>query len=133
MGRVPQSWDVTLTDASSGMLEEARAYLENEPRTFAYEVVDAQAIPFDAASFDAVIAVHMLYHVPDQHRALREVRRVLKPEGLFYASTNGRTHMQEIGDLAAHFADGETLEQLRSSHRLNSFRLEDARDAISSF
>ena len=124
LGRVPQSWDITLTDASPGMLEEAKVYLEDEPHTFAYEVVNVQAIPFDDASFDAVIAVHMLYHVPDQPRALREIRRVLKPEGHFYASTNGRTHMQEIGDLAAHFADGETLEQLRASHTLNSFRLE---------
>ena len=131
LGRVPQSWDVTLTDASSGMLEEARAYLENEPRTFAYEVVDAQAIPFDDASFDAVIAVHMLYHVPDQPRALREIRRVLKSDGHFYASTNGRTHMREVGDLAAHFAEGETLEQLRASHTLNSFRLEDGSEMLS--
>ena len=130
LGRVPRSWNVTLTDASPGMLEEARRHLEG-PTTFAYEVVDAQVIPFDDASFDAVIAVHMLYHVPDQPRALREIRRVLKPDGHLYASTNGRTHMQEIGDLAAHFADGETLEQLRSSHRLNSFRLEDGLETLS--
>lgn len=44
--RIPQSWDVTLTDASPGMLAEAKAYLKEEPRTFAYEVVDVQEIPF---------------------------------------------------------------------------------------
>ena len=133
LARIPESWDVTLTDASPGMLEEAEAHLKDEPHTFSYKVVDAQAIPFDDASFDAIIAVHMLYHVPDQHRALAEIRRVLKPNGRFYASTNGRTHMQEIGNLAAHFAEGETLEQLRAAHTLNSFRLEDGLEMLSAY
>lgn len=129
--RISENWNITLTDASPGMLEEASAYLKDEPHTFGYEVVDAQAIPFDEASFDAVIAIHMLYHVPDQHRALAEIRRVLKPGGQFYASTNGRTHMKEIGDLAAHFAEGETLGQIRAAHTLNSFRLEDGLEILS--
>lgn len=129
--RIPKNWNVTLTDTSLGMLGEARAHLRDEPHTFSYEVVDAQAIPFDDASFDAVIAIHMFYHVPDQHRALKEIRRVLKPSGRFYASTNGRTHMQEIGNLAAHFAEGETLGQIRAAHTLNSFRLEDGLEMLS--
>ena len=128
--RIPD-WDVTLTDASPGMIGEAKAYLKDAPRAFSYEVVDVQEIPFADASFDAVVAIHMLYHVPDQPRALAEIRRVLKPGGRFYASTNGRSHMHEIGDLAAHFAEGETLERIRSAHTLNSFRLEDGLEMLS--
>lgn len=131
--RIPQSWDVTLTDASPGMIEAAKGHLKDEPRTFAYGVVDAQEIPFGDASFDAVVAIHTLYHVPDQARALAEIRRVLKPGGRFYASTNGRAHMREVGDLAAHFAEGETLEQIRSAHTLNSFRLEDGLEMLSGY
>ncbi len=131
--RIPQSWDVTLTDASPGMIEEARAHLKDEPYTFAYRVMDVQEIPFADASFDAVVAIHMLYHVPDQHRALSELRRVLKPGGRFYASTNGREHMREVGDLAAHFAEGELLERIRSAHTLNPFRLEDGSEMLSRY
>ncbi len=131
--RIPRSWDVTLTDASPGMIEATKGHLKDEPRTFAYGVVDAQEIPFGDTSFDAVVAIHTLYHVPDQARALAEIRRVLRPGGRFYASTNGRAHMWEVGDLAAHFAEGETLEQIRSAHTLNPFRLEDGLEMLSGY
>jgi ubiquinone/menaquinone biosynthesis C-methylase UbiE len=64
---------------------------------------DAQAIPFPATSSDAILANHMLYHVPDLPRALGEIRRVLKPGGKFYAATNGRDHMRELGELTSEF------------------------------
>lgn len=44
---------------------------------------DAQDLPYDAASFDAVVCNFGLMHIPDQPRALSEVRRVLRPEGVF--------------------------------------------------
>jgi SAM-dependent methyltransferase len=46
------------------------------------------------AEFDAVIANHMLYHVPDRPKALASIRRILKPGGALYAATNGQNHMQ---------------------------------------
>lgn len=130
LGRVPEGWHVTLSDFSAGMIAEAERQLADTGRDFAFRVADAQDLPFEDASFDAVVAVHMLYHVPDQGRALSEVRRVLKPGGRFYASTNSRDHMKEIGDLAAHIADGETLERIRAAHRLGSFRLEDGQEML---
>ena len=95
--RIPESWQITLTDFSPGMLEEARQNLGDE--RFAYQVADIQALPFADASFDAVIANHMLYHVPDLPRAFGEVSRVLKLSGRLYATTFGRAHMRELDDL----------------------------------
>lgn len=95
--RIPADWQITLTDFSPGMLEEARQRL-GEHR-FSYQVADAQALPFADASLDAVIANHMLYHVPDLPQALAEIRRVLKPGGHFYASTIGREHLRELDEL----------------------------------
>ena len=39
-------------------------------------------LPFEADAFDAVLAHAVLYHLPDQHSALLELKRVLKPAGL---------------------------------------------------
>lgn len=85
--KIPPSWDITLSDFSAGMLKDAHHTLSNSGRHFTFQLVDAQEIPFEDAHFDILIANLMLYHVPDLARALAEIQRVLKPDGLFYAAT----------------------------------------------
>lgn len=94
--RIPEQWQITLSDFSPGMLQEAQQNLQDMQRPFTFQQVDAQSIPFENESFDAVIANHMLYHVPDRAKALAEIHRVLKPGGVFYAATNGRNNMHEL-------------------------------------
>jgi SAM-dependent methyltransferase len=94
--RIPEGWDVTLSDFSPGMLQEAQQNLRHSWRPLAFAVIDAQAIPYEDESFDGVIANQMLYHVPDRPQALAEIRRVLRPGGRLYASTNGRAHLREL-------------------------------------
>jgi ubiquinone/menaquinone biosynthesis C-methylase UbiE len=101
--KVPRGWSLILSDMSDGMLRETRTSLAQLGHSFRYIQVDAQAIPFRDASFDAVIANHMLYHVPDIPRALDEVRRVLKPSGTCYAATMGLAHMKELDEFGARF------------------------------
>ncbi|SFS11027.1 class I SAM-dependent methyltransferase [Sphingomonas jatrophae] len=43
--------------------------------------VDLQAIPFPDATFDTIICHNVLEHVPDDHKALTEIARVLRPGG----------------------------------------------------
>jgi SAM-dependent methyltransferase len=62
-------------------------------------------LPFAGGTFDVVIANHMLYHVEERERALREIKRVLRNGGLFFATTNGRDHLRQIKDLAPEGAD----------------------------
>jgi SAM-dependent methyltransferase len=100
---VPHRWRVILTDMSDGMIRETRASLARPGHSFSYAQADAQSIPFRDESFDAVIANHMLYHVPDIARALSEVRRVLKPSGFCYAATMGLAHMRELDELSSRF------------------------------
>jgi SAM-dependent methyltransferase len=96
--RIPPGWEITLSDFSAGMIHQARDTLRQR---FAYAVGDAQAIPFESETFDAVIANFMLYHVPDRPRALAEIHRALKPGGRLFAATNGQDHMRELRELIA--------------------------------
>jgi len=99
--RIPAGWHVTLTDLSSGMVAEARAHIVRPGSSF--RVVDAQQLPFADASLDALVANHMLYHVPDRARALREFVRVLKPSGRLFATTNGENSETEVSALVEAF------------------------------
>jgi ubiquinone/menaquinone biosynthesis C-methylase UbiE len=96
--RIPAGWDITLSDLSSGMLDAAWRNLVVLGRAFQFKEIDAQSIPFADETFDAVIANHMLYHVPDRAKALAEIRRLLKTGGHFFATTVGENHMHEILD-----------------------------------
>jgi ubiquinone/menaquinone biosynthesis C-methylase UbiE len=94
--RIPAGWKVTLTDLSDGMLDAAWRNLVPLGRGFKFEQMDAQFIPYGDKIFDAVIANHMLYHVADREKTLTEIKRVLKDDGRLYATTVGKTHMQEM-------------------------------------
>lgn len=48
---------------------------------FADEQADLQALPYANHTFDWVICSHVLGHVPDEAAAIKEIRRVLKPDG----------------------------------------------------
>lgn len=91
--KLPANCTLTLTDFLEGMVDTVRSKFSNKSNVQVLQA-DIQDIPFDDASFDAVIANHMLYHVPDLDKALSEVKRVLKPGGKFYATTNGNGGMQ---------------------------------------
>jgi SAM-dependent methyltransferase len=62
-------------------------------------VGDVQKLPFPAGQFDCAVAAWMLYHVPDVDRALRELRRVLRPGGRLVAVTNSERTLPELWDL----------------------------------
>lgn len=94
--RLPARLALTLTDLSPGMLAQARARLAGLAPAPVFELADVQSLQFPDASFDAVIANHMLYHVPDRAKAFAEIRRVLRPGGRFTAATYPWTHLLEI-------------------------------------
>lgn len=83
--------DITVSDFSEGMVEHLRHICEG--RNITVQKVDILDIPFEKEAFDLVIANSMLYHVREIRRALSEVRRVLKKDGLFYCSTLGTNGM----------------------------------------
>lgn len=70
---------VTGVDFSSKMVEVAQ---RRYPK-ISFRQADAEQLPFDADSFDAVIANFVVHHLARPERVFREVNRVLKPGGRF--------------------------------------------------
>src|SRR5919198_4193540 len=96
--RIPSGWNITLSDLSSGMVDVAWRNLVVTGRAFQFKEIDAQSIPFENETFDAVIANHMLYHVPERPKAIAEIKRVLKPGGRLFATTIGANHLKEMAN-----------------------------------
>jgi SAM-dependent methyltransferase len=97
---------------------------------FDFQTVDVQSIPFEDAQFDAAIANHMLYHVPNRPKALAEVRRVLKPGGLFFAATNGLKHLPELSELLHPFAPDVDIQR---EFRVDNFSLENGAEQLEAY
>lgn len=87
-------------DRSAGMLQEGKFA---EP-TGLFVQGDAAALPFASESFDRVISISALFHVADWQRALREMRRLVRPGGRVVLSTNGAGAMKRIYDVHAQAA-----------------------------
>ena len=96
---LPDDAVVTLTDLSSGMLREALTRVSPHFDELHGAAVDAGRLPFVDASFDVVLANHMLYHVPEPVRAVRELARVLRRSGTLVAATNGPAHLREVDEI----------------------------------
>lgn len=73
---------VTATDPVAAFVAAARG-ADSADR---YEVAPANALPFEAASFDLVMAYNVLMDVEDVPAAVTEMRRVLRPSGTLFVS-----------------------------------------------
>ncbi len=103
---------LTLTDLSEGMLETATGTVTAIANVEVAETrpCDVQALPFPDAVFDIAVANHMLYHVPDPRRAAAELARVLRPDGILLAATNGPHHLDAIKELSRQVLGWSPLE-----------------------
>ncbi|KIC01288.1 methyltransferase type 11 [Flavobacterium sp. JRM] len=80
--RVGKSGYVLATDISSNILEYAKEIAkQNGLKNIETKVMDGENLTLEDEKFDAVISRVGLIYFPDQHRALKEMLRVLKPGG----------------------------------------------------
>lgn len=99
---------IEATDASPEMIAEAKR--DNRSAKLHFSVQDMFHLPYADESFDVVIVANALHIVPEPEKALAEIRRVLKDDGVLVAPTFthadnsfwGRSkHFHEAGGLSA--------------------------------
>jgi ubiquinone/menaquinone biosynthesis C-methylase UbiE len=100
LDRIPPQSNIVLSDFSAGMLRDSGANLGENSSRFSFCQLDAAVLPFRGSCLDAVVANMMFYHVSDRPASLRDIRRVLRPNGRFYATTTGRQYMRELNGVA---------------------------------
>jgi ubiquinone/menaquinone biosynthesis C-methylase UbiE len=80
-------------DIDAGAIEHAKQMYERENLTF--EIGDAMALMYPDNSFDVAICSQVYEHVPDAGAMMKEIFRVLKPEGVCYFAANNRIMWNE--------------------------------------
>jgi ubiquinone/menaquinone biosynthesis C-methylase UbiE len=72
---------VTSTDYVPALLDGGRRRAEAEGLDIVFEVADAEALPYEAGSFDVVLSTFGVMFAPDHAQAAREMLRVCRPGG----------------------------------------------------
>ena len=95
-------------DSSENFISLAQPVADSFPGVVKFEVGDAQKLPFDSASFDAVTMGFLLLHLPEPEAALAEAFRVLKPGGklAFSVWQEGAPGFSVVLDAIAKHGDG---------------------------
>ena len=92
---------IEATDASPEMIAEAKR--DNRSAKLHFSVQDMFCLPYADGSFDAVIVSNALHIVPQPEKALREIRRVLKDDGVLIAPTFTHSENSFSGKVRAFF------------------------------
>lgn len=116
-------------DLSDGMVAAARA----RHGLGAVAIADAQLLPFADDSFDVVLAMHMLYHVPDRALAVRELARVVRDNGVVVVASNGRNHHRERREVVHRAYLEVTGEEFTRRTVDENFLIEDAPTALGEY
>lgn len=103
--RIPENIKIVLSDLSDGMMRDVKRSIGKKDDRFRFDVMDAHQIHMPDASVDLLIANHVLFYCEDLQQVFREIKRVLKPDGIFICSTYSGSHMKEISELVKEFDD----------------------------
>lgn len=90
------SVSIVATDLNQAMLDQAAAV--GTVRPVEWRQADAMALPFQDGEFDAVVCQFGVMFFPDKAKAFSEVRRVLRPGGIFIFSVWDEISANEFAD-----------------------------------
>ena len=92
---------IEATDASPEMITEAKR--GNYSAKLHFSVQDMFSLPYSSKSFDVVIVSNALHIVPQPEKSLREIKRVLKDDGVLIAPTFTHAENSFPGKVKAFF------------------------------
>lgn len=92
---------IEATDASPEMITEAKR--GNYSAKLRFSVQDMFSLPYAGNSFDVVIVSNALHIVPQPEKSLREIKRVLKDDGVLIAPTFTHAESSLRGRIKAYF------------------------------
>ena len=112
---------IEATDASQEMIEQAKQGVKSTKLYFS--VQDMFHLPYADQSFDVVIVVNALHIVSEPEKALSEIRRVLKDDGVLVAPTFTHADNAFFGKVKAFFMKlaGFPLHSKWTSHEYLAF------------
>jgi len=93
---LPRDVEIVATDLNQAMLDLASGKLQAP--NVRWQQADAQALPFDDASFDAVVCQFGVMFFPEKAKAFAEARRMLRPGGVFLFNAWDRIEENEFAD-----------------------------------
>jgi ubiquinone/menaquinone biosynthesis C-methylase UbiE len=93
---LPDSVSIVATDLNQAMLDQASSVGTSRP--VEWRQADAMSLPFGDGSFDAVVCQFGAMFFPDKPKAFAEVRRVLRPGGIFIFNVWDRIEENEFAD-----------------------------------
>jgi SAM-dependent methyltransferase len=96
---LPTSVSIVATDLNQAMLDQACSMGTSRP--VEWRQADAMRLPFEDGSFDAVVCQFGVMFFPEKSTAFSEVRRVLRPGGVFMFSVWDRIEENEFADTVA--------------------------------
>jgi ubiquinone/menaquinone biosynthesis C-methylase UbiE len=120
--------ELVLTDISKGMVDIVRENYAGR-NNIQIQAMDVLDMPFEENSFDIIVANSMLYHVNDVELALENIHRILRDNGIYYATTFGKdgqlnyinNAMFEMG-----LSDSKNIDEI-------SFSLENGREILRNY
>ena len=93
---LPESVSIVASDLNQAMLDQAAA--AGTKRPVEWRQADAMKLPFENATFDAVVCQFGVMFFPEKAKAFSEVRRVLKPGGVFIFNVWDKIAENEFAD-----------------------------------
>ena len=125
----PHANHVVATDFAPKMIETARK--AKNPENVRFEVSDATSLRFEDKSFDAVVIANALHIIPNPEKALAEIRRVLKDDGVLIApnfifKAGGKRNLWQriLSLVGVRFAHEWTEDEYKSFLKANGWTIE---------